>query len=87
MGAVKELWWVIIMIGGPALCVVLWEQYKKRQARKSSDVMYTTFKWDAFGNVIKTGQISHEDVLSIQRQKRLDDHTFKTVEEYRDDVC
>jgi hypothetical protein len=41
MDALKELWWVIVMLGGPVLCVFLWEQYKKYQARKDEHIFKT----------------------------------------------
>ena len=70
MDALIELWWVIILIGGPALIAVLWERRKKNDNYMA--------QWDAFYEAF-------DNDLDKQRQKHKDDHTFKTVEEYRND--
>jgi hypothetical protein len=83
MGAVKELWWVIVMIGGPALCVVLWEKHKARQARKQ---WRSIADWEAFGGSFRDAYVEgYNNEIARQRQVRKDDNTFKTVEEYRND--
>lgn len=85
MGAVYELWWVIIMFGGPALCAVLWEKHKKRKARK--DEWRVLSDWEAMGRAIQLGvKTGHEDEVHRKRLSLRDDHIFKTVEEYRNDV-
>lgn len=71
MGALKEVLAVIIVMGGPVLFVILWGQHKERQARK-----YESPKYIIIPPYFDWGA----------RQKRLDDHTFKTVEEYRHEL-
>jgi len=86
MGAVRELWFVIIMFGGPALAAVLWEQHKKRKARKNEWRVLTD--WEAMGRVIQLGvNEGYEDAVKKKRQALRDDHIFKTVEEYRNDTA
>ncbi len=88
MGAVRELWWVIVMIGGPALCVVLWEKYQERKWRK---YWRELTNWQKLGVAINEGleQGYAEGVArreARERQYDKDRQIFKTVEEYRNDV-
>lgn len=84
MGAVYELWWVIIMFGGPALIAVLWERHKKNQARKNE---FRVVQWDQFQRVFQEGLTTgYYNQIDKQRQKRKDDQIFNTVEEYRDEL-
>lgn len=84
MGAVRELWWVIVMIGGPALCVVLWEKYQDWKWRK---YWRELTNWKKLGVVINEGiDKGYADEVARQRQVRKDDNIFNTVEEYCNDT-
>lgn len=95
MDALKELSWILVMILGPVLCVIAWQEYqayKIRKARRSAlyVVDLTEFKkkiddanmpMQSFG--FKVSEIGR---AVKQAQTRKDDHTFKTVEEYRNEL-
>lgn len=81
--ALWELWWVVVMIGGPALLAVLWQARDRRKARK-----YTKRTIDL---AAQTGYIerrreeppNHLKIIPSQRTK--DEAIFNTVEEYRNE--
>lgn len=90
MPGLEELSLVLIMILGPALCVVIWEmyqEYKICKARRDPNYIINLVRKNiedadmpaiSFG--FKPSRI-HRNVTKDQTRK--DDHTFKTVEEYR----
>ncbi len=84
MDALKELSLVFIMIVGPVLCVVLWQKHKERKYMKE---WRSVTNWENLGKSIQKGfNEGYANQVAKQRQKRLDDHTFKTVEEYRHEL-
>lgn len=66
MGAVYELWWVIIMFGGPALIAVLWEFHLSRKWRKQWRELTD---WNRLGDAIqKSLEKGHSDQMAKQRK-------------------
>jgi hypothetical protein len=45
MGALKELWWVSLMFGGPALIAVLWQKHTDRRQAKWDEEWAVWDEW------------------------------------------
>lgn len=75
MDALKELWWVILLIGGPSVIAVITQ---KREKRKNEEVIDLTFK----------NNMSTLDEY-YRRKNRFDRDTrnFKKIEEARNDFA
>lgn len=95
MDALKELSFVIIMIAGPVLCIVLWQQHKERQARKNKEFIIdlTEFRKkieeanmpiQSFG--FKLDEVGRAMKKARETQARRDDQIFKTVEEHNNEL-
>jgi hypothetical protein len=78
--ALIELWWVIVLLGLPALIAVLWEKHSQVKARKNAQ--------QAIQKAAEQGLIERRsNVLPfIPTQRSKDDHIFDVVQEYRNDA-
>ncbi len=84
MDALKELSFVVIMVVGPVLCVVLWQKYKERKYMKE---WRSVTNWENLGKIMQEGfNEGYANQVAKQRQKRLDDQIFKTVEEHNNEL-
>lgn len=76
MDALKELWWVTVMIGGPALIAVIIQKRKKRK----DEVHYINLAY--YDNMATL-----DNYYRRQDQFKRDDRNFKKIEEARNDFA
>lgn len=91
MEVLAELWWVSVLIGGPALIAVLWE----RRAQKRKEAQLLSFKMRLTPDESEHTRLMEEEFQKMQSrrylankraQKHKDDMNFAYVEEYRNEL-